>query len=228
MLITPDQIRAARGLKNWSQTELATRTGLAVPTIANIELGKQIPGKNTMERIIDAFSIGGIEFLENEGVRKNTNSIKTYRGTEGFQTFMDDLYQTADTEAGEICLFNAKPENWPKWLGDFWYDNHVKRMKEIKKKMNYKITVCEGEYNFVSKDFAKYKWVPKKFFSPKASFYVYGDKVAFINFEEDITIHSIQKNLFADGMRILFNSAWDNIAYDPEPNIKPSKKKGRK
>src|SRR5258705_3079205 len=38
-LITIEQIRAARGLLGWSQTELASRAGLSLPTVKRLEAG---------------------------------------------------------------------------------------------------------------------------------------------------------------------------------------------
>ena len=38
--ITGNQMRAARALMNWSQSDLADKAGLWHPTIANIETGK--------------------------------------------------------------------------------------------------------------------------------------------------------------------------------------------
>src|ERR1700756_2361724 len=38
-LITVEQLRAARGLLGWSQTELARRAGLSLPTVKRVETG---------------------------------------------------------------------------------------------------------------------------------------------------------------------------------------------
>jgi transcriptional regulator with XRE-family HTH domain len=39
-VITIEQMRAARGLLGWSQSELAKRAGLSLPTIKRVEAGK--------------------------------------------------------------------------------------------------------------------------------------------------------------------------------------------
>ncbi len=223
MLITPDQIRAARALKNWSQTDLAERTGLAVPTIANIEAGKQSPGKNTIEKIRDAFDRDGIEFIGERGVQKKMQEILTYSGTEGFKAFLDDLYNTVLIDQREVCLFNARPENWKKWLDAYWDDVHEPRMADIKPSLSYRITSKEGDTNFISSKFAEYKWVPAAFFNEQAAFYVYADKVAVLDFQDQsVSITTIKQEQFAKVMRILFNSAWDSLG------IKPKTKKAGK
>ncbi len=224
MLITPDQIRAARALKGWSQTDLADRTSLAVPTIANIEIGKQDPSSKTMDKIIQAFEANGIEFIGDRGVQKRQQEALTYRGTEGFISFLNDLYDVADKDGGDIYLFNARPQNWDKWLGDWWYDVHAVRMAKIKNKLTYKIISEEGDTNFISKDFATYKWMPKKLFNEKSAFYVYGEKVGVIDFQENsVSITAISQPQFTKTMRILFDTAWDNLTLWPDKKKKAGK-----
>ncbi len=220
-MITPDQIRAARALKGWSQGELASRTGLAVPTIANIEIGKQEPSVKTMDKIVHAFEINGIEFITDRGVQKRQSDVTTYHGTDGFIMFLNDLYKTVREAGGAVYLFNARPQNWDKWLGDFWHDVHAPRMQEIKEKLDYKIISEEEDTNFISGAFAEYKWIPKPLFNEKSAFYVYADKVAVIDFQEtSVSITSIGQPQFANTMRILFETTWNNLA------IKPNKKAG--
>lgn len=67
--MTPAQCRAARGLVNWSQTELGERSGIALRTIADFERGvKKRPYPRTLDAIIAAFEAAGVEFI-NRGVR---------------------------------------------------------------------------------------------------------------------------------------------------------------
>ena len=63
-MITGPQIRAARGLVGWKQTDLAERAGVAVPTIQNIELGKSGGYASTMAKIEEAFRKGGVIFMD--------------------------------------------------------------------------------------------------------------------------------------------------------------------
>ena len=68
---TSAQIRAARGLLGWSQTELAARAHLHARTIERAERGAGITVR-TLRAIAQALEAGGIEFLQNQnglGVR---------------------------------------------------------------------------------------------------------------------------------------------------------------
>ncbi len=63
MYFSPQQCRAARGLLDWSQQELAIRAQVARKTIADFELGQVKPHPRTLRDVVAAFEAGGIEFL---------------------------------------------------------------------------------------------------------------------------------------------------------------------
>jgi transcriptional regulator with XRE-family HTH domain len=71
MLITPDQIRAARALLRMDQEELARRADVSVVTVRRLEapegLGKVAPG--TVDEIQRALEAAGAEFVD-RGVRR--------------------------------------------------------------------------------------------------------------------------------------------------------------
>lgn len=77
-MITPAQIRAARALVGWRQSDLARRSGISEISIKNIERGATDPRSSTLQAIQSAFLQAGIEFLEpgqtslngNEGIRR--------------------------------------------------------------------------------------------------------------------------------------------------------------
>lgn len=215
-MLTIEQIRAARALLDWSQSDLADKAELSQTGIARIENGTNKPNTSTLEKIASAFESADIEFLGTTGVRKRTGEIKTFRGVDGFKNFMDDIYETAQKEGGLFCLHNAKPGNWLKWLGNDWFDMHAKRMSALGNKIEFRITAEEGTTNFISSEFAEYRWFPANLFNDQ-SFYAYGKKLAFVNFEEnDVNVNVLENQSFADGVRILFNIAWDHVAMVPK------------
>ncbi len=79
MEVSPFQIRAARGLVNWSQRELARRLKIAYPTMNYYENGLTVPPER-MQKILCLFENEGIEFVntpEGKGVllRNGHNGI---------------------------------------------------------------------------------------------------------------------------------------------------------
>ncbi|MDA9406444.1 MULTISPECIES: helix-turn-helix domain-containing protein [unclassified Bradyrhizobium] len=69
--MTPDQSRAARGLLDWSQAELAARSNLSESTIRDFEKGRRIPSINNLAAVRRALEAAGVEFIDGDhpGVR---------------------------------------------------------------------------------------------------------------------------------------------------------------
>lgn len=233
MLITADQIRAARALKNWSQTDLAERTGLAVPTIANIELGKQVPGKNTIEKIIDAFTNGSIKFTENEGVEKMKSQVTAYRGREGYMEFIRSVdNMVKELGSDEFLVSHVDERDFYKWTEDTnpTDDEHVRLI--LSTNVKYKVMIVEGDEYMPAAAYAEYKWTPKELFS-SVPFYVFGDKVAIIGFEkDDVNVFVLQDEFISKLYRKQFYEIWNRSKKIPKDLLskkaKPDSKKGRK
>jgi transcriptional regulator with XRE-family HTH domain len=215
---TIEQIRAARALLDWSQSDLAHYAGLSQTGIARIENGTNRPNSSTLEKINTAFENADIEFMGVNGLRKRTGEIKVLKGHEGFAAFMDDVYETVKNKGGEICVYNVDEKNWIKWLGEEKYKEHAERMKSIKRNHDIitKIIIEEEDWFFIATEFAEYRWFPKALFNTQ-SFYSYGSKLALICFEEeDVRVMILNENEFSQGFRVLFNIAWDHVAKVPE------------
>ena len=203
------QIRAARALLGWSQSDLADHAGLSQTGIARIENGTHQPNTATMAKIDAAFDRADIEFLGDTGLRQRTGEVKTYRGQDGFRDFMDDVYETCRDQGGEVCLFNTQPSLWHKYLGEDWYKMHSKRMAEISDKIKVRIAIQEGDDSFIL-PIAEYRWIPKDKWKDKM-FYAYGPKLGLLSFKnDDIEILVINEAEFADSFRVLYEMAWEN------------------
>jgi transcriptional regulator with XRE-family HTH domain len=63
-MITAGQIRAARALIGWKQTELAAKSGISEISIKNIEREVTDPRSSTLAAIQTAFEKVGVVFLE--------------------------------------------------------------------------------------------------------------------------------------------------------------------
>ena len=66
-MITPAQSRAARGLIDWSQQELADTAMLGLSTIRDFEKGRRIPYPNNLTAIRTALEAAGVEFIAENG-----------------------------------------------------------------------------------------------------------------------------------------------------------------
>ncbi len=217
---TIEQIRAARALLGWSQNDLADHADLSQTGIARIENGTNKPNSTTLSKIKSAFDRHDITFIDDTGVKKRVNEVRTLKGADAMSTFLDDVYNTV-LENGtkenptEVFLSNVVHENWIKWMGDDKWENHTNRMTKDKDIMDVRIIVREGDTHFPAQAYSKYKWMPSEYFNDK-SFYSYHDKLAFLHFMDDgIEILLIKQEDFAKGYRDLFTIAWNNIATNP-------------
>lgn len=215
MEISSQQLRSARAYLDISRNEVAADTGVGVQTLADLENGKtDSPRISTLDTLRSYYESKGVEFTHDGGIRPRKVLVEQYDGPEGFRRFMDDVYQIASTQGGEICLHNAKPANWIKWLGVEWNTMHTNRMLSITKKMDFKITAGHDDYQMIGKH-AEYRWLPQEMWNDQ-SFYAYGDRIALLNFEEDsVHIVVMHNRKFADGFRKLFNVAWNNVTLIP-------------
>lgn len=67
-MLTIEQLRAARGLLGWSQSKLAERAGLSLPTVKRVE-GDAGPRVSDVARtkLRSALESAGVEFIEENG-----------------------------------------------------------------------------------------------------------------------------------------------------------------
>ena len=66
-MITPSQCRAARGLLEWNQQELADRAQVGVVTVHQLEAGTSKPRRATLQAIRRAFEMAGVKFIDENG-----------------------------------------------------------------------------------------------------------------------------------------------------------------
>jgi transcriptional regulator with XRE-family HTH domain len=66
-MISPQQCRAARGLLDWSQADLAERARVGIVTVRQLEAGLHTPRRSTAEAIRRALEAAGVELLDENG-----------------------------------------------------------------------------------------------------------------------------------------------------------------
>ena len=66
-MISSAQCRAARGLLDWSQQELAERARVGVVTVRQLEAGTHQPRRATLEVVRRCLESGGVEFIDENG-----------------------------------------------------------------------------------------------------------------------------------------------------------------
>lgn len=78
-MITAGQIRAARALLGWKQTDLAEKSGISEITVKNIERGQTDSRASTLGAIQAAFDKAGVVFLDPGDVRDGGPGLRFKR-----------------------------------------------------------------------------------------------------------------------------------------------------
>jgi len=224
MSITTAQIRGARGILNWSQQDLAQRTGISATSIGAIENGQTTPRASTLETIRKTLENAGIEFIGMEGVRVRSGDVRIFQGKDGFWDFYEDIYATVRENPGEILVSNADERLFEKWIEPENFARHVSRMRTTKG-VSYKILVKEGDTHLLATpDYAEYRWMPKDQFSSIVPFYVYGKKLAILLFSAEPTVILMKYDAVADAYRNQFLALWKTSIIPAVQNTEKSNK----
>jgi len=75
-MLTGAQIRAARALIGWTQTQLAKAAGVSALSIKNIEAGKTDPKSSTLNAIQSAFEKQNVVFLDAGDTRNGGAGVR--------------------------------------------------------------------------------------------------------------------------------------------------------
>jgi transcriptional regulator with XRE-family HTH domain len=79
-MITSSQCRAARGLLEWTQQELADRAGVGIVTVRQFEGGLNEPRRATLEVIRHALEAAGVDFIQENGGGPGVRLRRRQRG----------------------------------------------------------------------------------------------------------------------------------------------------
>ncbi len=177
-MITGRQIRAARALLDMSQDELAQAAGLTPQGLRKIESGEVQPREGTMADILGVFRERRLEFMDNQGVRFIPEDVEVLSGNLGFQRFTDLIYAHLQIRGGTIRHIGIE-EGYFEKCDPSIADQHRRRMAPLvhsRKDIFVRAILENGDTNFVSTNYAEYRWHPPQMPSP-IPFYTFGDSV---------------------------------------------------
>ena len=209
VMISSAQVRAARGLLNWTQSELADRCNLTKATIANIENDKHHLTSRTANKIYQAFKGAKVEFLINDGIRSKFDIVKTLDGREGVIYLLNDIYDSVKDVGGCVKISGIEKKSLPKIIDNEYFEMHENRMEKVNN-LSSKILTSNGAEDIEYKSYREYRQIPFEYFFP-LPIYIYDRKVAFVMLDPLRVLIIENLHLFLVNSN-QFDMIWDNIA----------------
>jgi len=208
MPISSKQIRAARGLLNLSQRELAEKANLSVNSLNNIERDVGSPRLDSMKAIEDALAADGVEFLDKDGVRLAGEELKIKRieGQDLIMRFYDEILRAYPMGNGEVLIMgkdNSRLHHHdPNLLMAY------KKYEAVAAKNNIveRALFLENDTNFLSKQNI-YRWVPRELFS-EVPMMIFGNNVAILLWGPPNRMILIRNPGIAESFRRQFEAVW--------------------
>ncbi len=173
-VITPPLARAARGLLNWQQSDLAKKAGLSLTAVKNFEGGRKRPHTKTTQALQNAFEAQGVEFPLSGGVRQVEDISTVYRfsGTDFIQKMNQDIFAAVRHPHEEILTASISEDLWPEQAKRHYLDWRD-RMQ-----VNTKSLIPEG-YEGLNLPRKCYRTVPREMLG-KITYCIYADRIGFI------------------------------------------------
>jgi transcriptional regulator with XRE-family HTH domain len=209
-MITIEQIRAARGLINWSQGDLASATSLSLNAISNLEKGQSTPRTETLQQIQKSLEKAGVEFLSGMGVRLRGEifEMEKIEGenlvTKQLDDMLNHLLETGKREIVFNGLDNSKLEKIVPGMGAVYMD-YFKKFKSLR--IQQKVLLREGDMNFLAPD-NHYRWIEPELFG-QIPYGVYGDTTSIFLWGPPLRLVQIRNAAIAETFRQQFYALWD-------------------
>jgi transcriptional regulator with XRE-family HTH domain len=204
-MISTRQIKAARALLSWTQTELAAASGLHLNAINKIENESGEPRTSTLERIQTAFEAGGIRFRGQRGVELKEDIFEVARveGPDFIKRLVDDTLSVMKGPEDEVLNYFIDEQ-----LYNVADRKHNERYYRQMKKTGFSERSLMSKRNetFMNSDKNAYRWLPEKTLGT-VTYAVYGNRVAFIKWQtRELLI--IRNQSLADTFRGQFEFLW--------------------
>ena len=209
VMISSAQVRAARGLLNWTQSELADKCNLTKATIANIENDKHHLTSKTANKIHQAFRSAKVEFLINDGIRSKFDIVKTLDGREGVIYLLNDIYDSVKDVGGCVKISGIEKKSLIKIIDNEYLEMHENRMDKVNN-LSSKILSSDEAEDIEYKSYREYRQIPSEYFFP-LPIYIYDRKVAFVMLDPLRVLLIENFHLFLVNSN-QFDMIWDNIA----------------
>ena len=199
--------------------KLSSASNVGVGTISDFERGSRGSGKTSatsIEQIAKALEEAGIEFTEGEGVKLRCQEIRLYKGSDSCDQFFDEIMHDVKDKESDVFAFIKSHDILTRYSGEPRRTN-LERLIQLRSMIGVKCIMSDiRSPSFVLPTF-EIRTVAKHAVNA-TSFFVYGNKMAFILLEADFTIATYYMPTMAREHRIAFMAAWDNALHLQNPH----------
>lgn len=203
-MITAQQIKAARALLDWKQSDLALASGLSLPSVNNIERAIGSPRVDTINALETALQNAGIEFMSGQGVRLKDEifDVFRYEGADFIEKQNDDLFACMQGPDDEALMCGLDERKFPQYAPDqvLRYDAHQKKIK-FKERI-----LIKNKDTFFLADPKVYRWISPELIGT-IPYLVYKDRFVMIMWESQRVV-IIRNQSVADTFRKQFDFLW--------------------
>ncbi len=144
-------------------------------------------------------------------------------GNKDFERFYDLVYDAAKTTGGQIFISNVDERIFDEFVQPEFDKFHMHRMEQIRRNIDFRTLVKEGDDYLPAKGYSKYKWLAADKFA-NTPFYVFADYLAIIIMIDEPMIILIKNQKVADLYREKFLIQWES-AKKPILPERPKRKK---
>jgi transcriptional regulator with XRE-family HTH domain len=97
-------IKTLRGRRNWSQADLAEKSGLSIVYLSDIERGNKWPYLDTLVKIAGVFKVDVYELLKPENTPPLTNAKIQAKYNEEITAILDKSFEIAKKYASKSII----------------------------------------------------------------------------------------------------------------------------
>jgi transcriptional regulator with XRE-family HTH domain len=203
-MISVGQIKAARGLLEWNQSDLAKMSGLHINAINNVERRHGLPRLDTITHIQKAFEDHGIRFIGVTGVElvQETLEIKKASGLQFIRILTDDTLISLTSPEDELIA--VLPDEHLFSIDIAQNTRYYKAKKRIGFRQRVIISAKHGK---TYSDPHEVRYLEEAM-TGKVSYQVYGNKFVVINWETHEII-MVRSKTVSSAFKEQFDYLWE-------------------
>jgi transcriptional regulator with XRE-family HTH domain len=206
-MISVRQMRAARALIGWKQSDIASASGLSLTAFNAIETEAASPRASTVAKIQQAYEESGVEFLPGDGLRMKaeTFNIRTLEGHDTVFGLLDDVFDTLKRTGEHMRWFGVSEDLMIRKYRSAHFNYFVK-MKEAGLREHCLCGVEQKQF-YAPPSVSDYRVLPQELMG-NVDYGVYGMKLCIGTFTKKYRVIIIEHEGIADAYRRQYDSFW--------------------